>query len=31
MTKPSPTADLILHRGLFTPLARARPTATRLR
>ena len=28
MTKPSPTADLILHRGLFTTLACAHPTAT---
>jgi predicted amidohydrolase YtcJ len=28
MTKPAPTADLILHRGLFTTLARAHPTAT---
>src|SRR3954447_6739612 len=28
MNKPAPTADLILHRGLFTTLARARPTAT---
>jgi hypothetical protein len=28
MTKPAPTADLILHRGLFTTLARAQPTAT---
>jgi predicted amidohydrolase YtcJ len=28
MTEPTPTADLILHRGLFTTLARALPTAT---
>src|SRR6266545_4138228 len=28
MTEPAPTADLILHRGLFTTLARAHPTAT---
>jgi len=28
MTKPTPTADLILHRGLFTTLSRANPTAT---
>jgi predicted amidohydrolase YtcJ len=28
MTKPAPTADLILHRGLFTTLARTHPTAT---
>src|SRR6266436_2433349 len=28
MTEPTPTADLILHRGLFTTLARAHPTAT---
>src|SRR6266850_4426901 len=28
MTQPAPTADLILHRGLFTTLARAHPTAT---
>jgi predicted amidohydrolase YtcJ len=28
MTKSAPTADLILHRGLFTTLARAHPTAT---
>jgi predicted amidohydrolase YtcJ len=28
MTKPAPTADLILHHGLFTTLARAHPTAT---
>src|SRR5260370_41141077 len=28
MTKPSSTADLILHRGLFTTLAPAHPTAT---
>src|SRR5258708_38712767 len=28
MTEPAPTADLILHRGLFTTLARACPTAT---
>src|SRR2546421_1320397 len=28
MTQPAPTADLILHRGLFTTLARAYPTAT---
>src|SRR5712692_1195085 len=28
MTQPEPTADLILHRGLFTTLARAHPTAT---
>src|SRR3989475_1903840 len=27
-TKPSPAADLILHHGLFTTLARAHPTAT---
>jgi predicted amidohydrolase YtcJ len=27
-TQPAPTADLILHRGLFTTLARANPTAT---
>jgi len=28
MTKPSPAADLILHRGLFTTLVRAHPIAT---
>src|SRR6266545_5283937 len=28
MTEPAPTADLILHRGLFTTLARAHPTAS---
>src|SRR6266436_2360495 len=28
MTEPTPTADLILHRGLFTTLARAHPNAT---
>jgi predicted amidohydrolase YtcJ len=28
MTKPAPTPDLILHRGLFTTLARGHPTAT---
>src|SRR4249919_2351732 len=28
MTQPARTADLILHRGLFTTLARAHPTAT---
>src|SRR6266699_2260776 len=28
MTQPAPTADLILHRGLFTTLARSQPTAT---
>ena len=28
MTKPAPTADLILHHGLFTTLDRANPTAT---
>ena len=28
MTNPTPTADLILHHGLFTTLARAQPTAT---
>src|SRR5262245_33255111 len=28
MTKSTPTADLILHHGLFTTLARAHPTAT---
>jgi predicted amidohydrolase YtcJ len=28
MTQPTPTADLILHRGLFTTLARSQPTAT---
>jgi predicted amidohydrolase YtcJ len=28
MTEPAPTADLILHHGLFTTLARAHPTAT---
>src|SRR6201987_2094177 len=28
MTQPAPTADLILHRGLFTTLARAHPSAT---
>src|SRR4029077_12246887 len=28
MTEPTPTADLILHRGLFTTLERAQPTAT---
>ena len=28
MTKPQSSADLILHRGLFTTLARSRPTAT---
>ena len=28
MTKPAPTADLILHHGLFTTLDRAHPTAT---
>src|SRR6201991_934557 len=28
MTQPQTAADLILHRGLFTTLARAQPTAT---
>ncbi len=28
MTEPAPTADLILHHGLFTTLARSQPTAT---
>jgi len=28
MTRPTATADLILHRGLFTTLARSKPTAT---
>src|SRR6267154_4992919 len=28
MSQPTPTADLILHRGLFTTLARSKPTAT---
>src|SRR6202521_1715128 len=28
MTQPTPTADLILHRGLFTTLARSQPAAT---
>ena len=28
MTQPTPTADLILHRGLFTTLAPSLPTAT---
>jgi predicted amidohydrolase YtcJ len=28
MTQPAPNADLILHRGLFTTLAHAHPTAT---
>ena len=28
MTQPTATADLILHRGLFTTLARSKPTAT---
>src|SRR3954468_1175127 len=28
MTKPTPAADVILHRRLFTTLARAQPTAT---
>src|SRR6266851_10529313 len=28
MTQPEPTADLILHRGMFTTVARAHPTAT---
>src|SRR5258706_15670929 len=28
MTQPTSTADLILHRGLFTTLARSQPTAT---
>src|SRR5271170_2173905 len=28
MTQPTPTADLILHRGLFTTLVRTQPTAT---
>src|SRR6266704_2181246 len=28
MTKPTPAADLILHHGLFTTLARTHPTAT---
>src|SRR3989441_728886 len=28
MTEPAPTADLILHHGLFTTLARTQPTAT---
>ena len=28
MTESTPTADLILHRGLFTTLARAQPTAS---
>jgi len=28
MTDPSSTADLILHHGLFTTLARTHPTAT---
>src|SRR3981189_3586 len=27
MTEPAPTADLILHHGLFTTLARTHPTA----
>jgi len=27
MTQPSTTADLILHRGLFTTLAHAHPAA----
>ena len=28
MNKPESSADLILHRGLFTTLARSQPTAT---
>src|SRR3989440_960613 len=28
MTQPAPTADLILHRGLFTTLDRSNPTAS---
>jgi len=28
MTKPESSADLILHRGLFTTLARTHPSAT---
>jgi predicted amidohydrolase YtcJ len=28
MTQPAPTADLILHRGLFATLVRAQPTAS---
>jgi hypothetical protein len=28
MTKPAPNADLILHHGLFTTLARSQPAAT---
>src|SRR4249919_1495201 len=28
MTKPESSADLILHRGLFTTLARGQPTAS---
>src|SRR6267154_5645494 len=28
MSQPTPTADLILHRGLFTTLARSKPTAS---
>jgi predicted amidohydrolase YtcJ len=28
MIQPTPTADLILHRGLFTTLAHSQPTAT---
>jgi predicted amidohydrolase YtcJ len=28
MIQPTPTADLILHHGLFTTLARSQPTAT---
>src|SRR5437667_2028332 len=28
MTQPTPTTDLVLHRGLFTTLARSQPTAT---
>src|SRR5438445_6904551 len=28
MIQPTPTADLILHRGLFTTLARTQPPAT---
>jgi predicted amidohydrolase YtcJ len=28
VTEPAPTADLILHRGLFKTLVRAQPTAT---
>src|SRR6267154_939633 len=28
MSQPTPSADLILHHGLFTTLARSKPTAT---